>query len=98
MTIPPMTPSMPILRAIGTSLIAVAAFGLTTAANYAMSGLVLWPLAGVFILGGIGGSMAGTWMSRRMAAHKGQLNTVFAVLVLIVALYMLYQSLQALNF
>lgn len=90
--------SMPILRAIGTSLIAVAAFGLTTAANYAMSGLVLWPLAGVFILGGIGGSMAGTWMSRRMAAHKGQLNTVFAVLVLIVALYMLYQSLQALNF
>jgi len=51
-----------------------------------------------FILGGIGGSMAGTGTSRRMAAHKGQLNTVFAILVLIVALYMLYQSLQVLSF
>lgn len=31
---------MPILNAVGTSLIAVTAFGLTTAANYAFSGLV----------------------------------------------------------
>jgi hypothetical protein len=36
---------MPLLFAVGTSLVAVTAFGLTTAANYAISGLVDWPLA-----------------------------------------------------
>ena len=84
--------AMPILRAIGTSLVAVAAFGLATAFNYAASGLVLWPLAGVFILGGIAGSMAGTAAARRLAAYQGRLNTVFAAFILLVALYMLYQS------
>ncbi len=84
--------SMPILRAVGTSLIAVAAFGLTTAINYAASGLVIWPLAGLFILGGVAGSVAGTKASRRLASTKGTLNSVFAVFVLLVAIYMLYRS------
>ena len=44
---------MPILNAIGSSLVAVAAFGLTSAANYAASGLVDWALAGIFIAGGV---------------------------------------------
>ena len=35
---------MPILNAIGSSLVSVTAFGLTTAGNYAWSGLVDWPL------------------------------------------------------
>ena len=44
---------MPILYAVGSSLVAVTAFGLTTAANYAVAGLVDWTLAGLFILGGV---------------------------------------------
>lgn len=84
--------SMPILRAIGTSLIAVTAFGLTTSFNYALSGLVNWPLAGVFILGGVAGSALGTRTSRALSADKGKLNTVFAAFVMIVALYMLWKS------
>jgi len=40
---------MPILNAVGSSLVAVTAFGLTTAMNYSVSGLVDWTLAGVFI-------------------------------------------------
>ena len=48
--------SMPIINAVGTSLVAVTAFGLTTAANYAFSGLIDWALAGVFITGGIAGT------------------------------------------
>jgi hypothetical protein len=36
---------MPILNAIGSSLFSVGAFGLTTAANYAQSGLIDWPVA-----------------------------------------------------
>lgn len=88
--------SMPIYRAIGTSLVAVSAFGLTTAANYAFSGLVDWPLAGSFIAGGVIGSVTGTAISRRLSAKKGTLNAVFATLILIVACYMLYRSWAAL--
>lgn len=88
--------SMPIIRAIGTSLVAVTAFGLTTAFNYALSGLVDWPLAAVFIFGGLGGSFIGTHVSRTLSADKGRLNTVFASFVLLVAVYMLWQSWSAL--
>ena len=50
---------MPLQYAIGTSLVAVSAFGAATAASYATSGLVDWPLAGLFVLGGIlGGASA----------------------------------------
>ena len=51
---------MPMINAVGSSLVAVTAFGLTTAANYAFSGLVDWPLALAFIAGGLGGGIAGT--------------------------------------
>ena len=44
---------MPILNAVGSSLVSVTAFGLTTAGNYAWSGLVDWPLAGLFVAGGL---------------------------------------------
>ena len=84
--------SMPILRAIGTSLVAVTAFGLTTSFNYALSGLVNWPLAGVFILGGIAGSAIGTRAARALSADKGKLNMIFAGFVMIVAFYMLWKS------
>ncbi len=36
--------AMPLINAIGSSLVSVTAFGLTTAASYAVSGLVDWPL------------------------------------------------------
>ncbi len=88
--------SMAIYRAVGTSLVAVAAFGITTALSYAASGLLDWVLAGVFIAGGLIGSYAGTATSRRMAAHKGRLNTLFSGLILAVALYMLARSAMAL--
>ena len=84
--------SMPIYRAVGTSLIAVTAFGLTTAANYAWSGLIDWPLAGSFIGGGIAGTAIGAVAARRLSAAKGRLSTVFAALIVLVALYMLYRS------
>lgn len=87
--------TMPIGRAIGTSLVAVSAFGLTTAINYAASGMLDWPLALAFILGGIVGSVAGTMASTSLAARKGTLNTVFAGLIVVVALYMLAQSWRA---
>ncbi|KXU31241.1 hypothetical protein A0J57_02280 [Sphingobium sp. 22B] len=83
---------MPILLAVGTSLVAVTAFGLTTAANYAFSGLIDWPLALLFIVGGAAGSFAGTRLARRLGASTGRLTIVFASLIFAVAFYMLWKS------
>lgn len=83
---------MPILFAVGSSLVAVTAFGLTTAASYAGSGLVAWPLAAAFIAGGAAGSLLGTRLSTRLGARKGALNLVLAALIVVVALYMLYRT------
>ena len=83
--------SMPMINAVGTSLVAVTAFGLTTAFNYALSGLVDWLLAALFIGGGILGSLAGTRAAKRLAGG-GQLTKVFAGLIFIVAAYMLVKS------
>ena len=68
---------MPMLYAVGSSLVAVTAFGLTTAANYAISGLVDWPLALVFVAGGFVGSFLGTSAAKRLSG-AGHLTTVFA--------------------
>lgn len=84
--------AMPMRNAVGSSLVAVTAFGLTAAVNYALSGLVDWALAGVFILGGVAGGIAGTLLSQRLSAMKGLLNTLFAGLIFVVAIYMLWQS------
>jgi uncharacterized membrane protein YfcA len=86
---------MPILYAVGSSLVAVTAFGLTTAANYAASGLVDWTLAGLFVAGAVLGGMLGARSARRLSGTKGALNRVFAALIVAVALFMLAQSLPA---
>ena len=83
---------MPILAAVGSSLLAVTAFGLTTAVNYAISGLVDWPLALVFIAGGIAGGTLGAFAARQMAQARGLLNTLFAGLIFVVAAYMLWRN------
>ena len=85
---------MAMINAVGTSLVAVTAFVLTTAANYAVSGLVNWWLAAAFIAGGVGGGMFGTAMARRLS-DGGKLKTIFAGLIFVVALYMLYKSWSA---
>ncbi|KQX24236.1 MULTISPECIES: sulfite exporter TauE/SafE family protein [unclassified Sphingomonas] len=86
---------MPMINAVGSSLVAVAAFGLTTALNYAFSGLIDWSLAATFIGGGIVGGVVGAAASKRMSARKGLLNSVFAALIFCVALYMIWRSWSA---
>lgn len=83
---------MPILLAIGSSLVAVTAFGLTTAASYALSGHVDWILAGVFVLGGLADGMGGAALAGRLAARSRLMKTLFAILIIVVALYMLARS------
>ena len=65
----------------GNPLVAVTAFGLTTAANYAFSGLVDWTLAGVFIAGGALGSLAGTKAAKRLS-NAGHLSSIYRANIL----------------
>ena len=83
---------MPILLAVGSSLVAVTAFGLATGLSYAGSGLIAWGLAGAFIGGGAAGSFAGSRLATRLADRKGVLNGVLAGLIVLVAIYMLYRT------
>jgi uncharacterized membrane protein YfcA len=87
---------MSIMNAVSSSLVAVTAFGLTTAASYAYSGLVSWALAALFIAGGIVGGLIGTRSARHLAARRGALNIVFAAVIIAVALYMLARNLSLL--
>ena len=86
---------MPIMNAVSSSLVAVTAFGLSTAASYAWSGLISWELAGLFIAGGFAGGLIGTRLARSLAAQRGALNIVFATIIILVALYMLTRNLFA---
>ena len=83
---------MPILNAIGSSLLAVAAFAVTAAANYARSGFVDWWLAAVFIAGGVIGGIAGTKLAATLGKTRGRLNLAFAGVIVAVALYILARS------
>jgi uncharacterized membrane protein YfcA len=85
---------MSIMNAVSSSLVAVTAFGLTTATSYAWSGLISWGLAGLFIAGGIVGGLIGTRSARHLSARRGALNTVFAAVIIAVALYMLARNLS----
>ncbi|HVC61049.1 MAG TPA: sulfite exporter TauE/SafE family protein [Acetobacteraceae bacterium] len=80
------------LHAIGSSLLAVGAFGLTTAVNYAASGLVDWWIAALFIAGGITGGWLGAALAHRLSKGRDTLNRVFGLVVVAVALYMLARS------
>jgi uncharacterized membrane protein YfcA len=83
---------MPILNAIGSSLVAVAAFALTAAANYARSGFVDWWLAATFIAGGVIGGIAGTQLAATLGKTRGRLNIAFAGIIFAVAIYMLVRA------
>jgi uncharacterized protein len=85
--------AMPLINAIGSSLFAVSAFGLTTAASYATSGLVDWQLAGLFILGGALGGIAGISLARRLSSHKHALTRIFSGVVIVVGIYVVVRGL-----
>jgi len=83
---------MPMINAIGSSLLAVGVFGLTTALNYAVSGFVNWPVAAEFIGGGVLGGWLGMRAACHLAAQRNTLNRMFAALVLGVAIYIIWRS------
>ena len=84
--------SMALITAIGSSLVSVTAFGLTTAANYALSGLIDWRLVLLFVGGGIAGGLVGSQVSTMLAAKKRALSLVFAGVVAAVGVYVVVRG------
>src|SRR5450830_467072 len=85
--------AMPLISAIGSSLVSVTAFGLTTAASYAWSGLVDWKLAGLFIVGGALGGLFGTRLAKHLAGYKHALTRTFSGIVIVVGTYVIVRTL-----
>jgi uncharacterized membrane protein YfcA len=87
---------MPLLNAVGSSLLSVASFGLTTAGNYALSGLVDWQVAAFLLLGGIVGGIAGVRVSRHLASKRPALSYAFAAIVVVVGVYVVWRGIGSL--
>jgi len=83
---------MALLNAVGSSLLSVGTFGLTTAVNYALSGLIDWKIAALFVAGGWVGGIFGMRTAMRLAAERRMLTYVFASVIFAVAFYMLLRT------
>ncbi|MBM3545454.1 MAG: sulfite exporter TauE/SafE family protein [Alphaproteobacteria bacterium] len=86
---------MPVLNAVGSSLFSVGVFGAATAFTYALSDLVEWKTAALFVIGGGAAGFLGRRAAERLSAYKGALNLVFAAVIFVVAAYMLLRGVAA---
>lgn len=86
---------MTLANAAASSLLSVTLFGAATSANYALSGLVNWPVAGLFILGGIAGGWVGLRGAGLLADRAMLARRLFAGLVLVVAAYVAWRAIGA---
>ena len=84
---------MTLANAAASSLLSVALFGAATSTNYALSGLVDWPVAGLFILGGAAGGWIGLKGAGALVGHALLARRLFAGLVLLVAAYVASKAL-----
>ena len=83
---------MTLANAAASSLVSVALFGAATSFNYALSGWVDWKIAGVFVLGGALGGVAGVKGATLLAGRALLARRLFAALVLIVAAYVAWRA------
>lgn len=85
---------MTLANAAASSLLSVALFGAATSANYAISGLVDWPVAALFIGGGVVGGWIGLRGARLLTGRVLLARRLFASLVLLVAAYVAWKGLN----
>jgi len=85
---------MPLINAIGSSLVSVTAFGMTTAVSYSFSGLVDWRVAGLFVLGGALGGLIGIALGQKLSTYRRALSLVFSTIVIAVGIYVVVSSLR----
>lgn len=88
---------MTLANAAASSLVSVSLFGAATSLNYAASGLVDWPIAGLFVLGGLVGGALGVRGAGLLAGRALLARRLFAGLVLAVAAYVAWSAVGALG-
>jgi len=78
---------MTLALAQASSLVSVAAFGASTATNYALSGLIDWPIVVAMAAGGAGGTLVGLPIAKRLGTNAILGRRLFSGLILVVAVY-----------
>lgn len=86
---------LPPLSAVESSFVSVTACGITTAANYAWSGLIDWRIVALFVAGGVIGSAFGGRAAASLAQGKKSLSRVFSIIVASVGLYVVVRGTSA---
>ena len=87
---------MSLATAQATSLLSVAAFGATTAGNYALSGWIDPALVAAMAIGGVAGTLAGLPLAKRLGANAALGRVLFAGLILLVAAYVAVRAVAGL--
>ncbi|HEU12595.1 MAG TPA: sulfite exporter TauE/SafE family protein [Euryarchaeota archaeon] len=82
-----------IIQAIGTSLISVGIFGAVTAIRYSLNGDLNIIITILYVTGGIFGGWVGAHFASRLSRRT--LTKVFAIIIILVAIYMLYMNFTA---
>ena len=77
-------------QAVGTSLLIIAMASFSGFVGHVHMGAVDFRIAGLFILGGLAGSMAGISLAGKMPEEK--LTRAFGWFIIVVALYVIYRS------
>jgi uncharacterized protein len=85
---------MTFTSAIATSLVAITAFGLLTASNYAFAGEVIWRDVAIFVAGGIAGSALGQVVAGHLQQRRQLLQSIFAAFVMVIGTYTLHRGLS----
>ncbi len=84
---------MTLMHAQASSLLSVAVFGASTSANYAVSGLVDWPIVFAMVVGGAAGTALGLPIARRLGERAALGRRLFAGLIILVAIYVAIRAL-----
>ncbi len=82
------------LKAVGTSLISVGTFGVVTSGTYMLQGLVDPLISILYLAGGVAGGYVGAKIASSLP--RGALRKVFAVIIIIVAIYLMLKNIDAL--
>ncbi|MEQ9504894.1 MAG: sulfite exporter TauE/SafE family protein [Hyphomonas sp.] len=88
---------MTLANATASSLVSVVVFGTATAANYAVHGEVDLRLVGLLLAGGALGGGIGVLISRALASRVRLARSGFAVMIVVVAVYVGWKAAQALG-
>ncbi|MGC8645752.1 MAG: TSUP family transporter [Thermoplasmata archaeon] len=84
-----------ITQAVGTTLISVGTFGITTAIRYWLGGELNLILSALFIAGGISGGWGGARIANRLPRRI--LTEVFALIIIAVAIYIIVENASVLH-